>query len=1432
MNRILLIIFIAFTFNAHSAHIAGGEITYTCLGGNVYQIKLSYYWDCAGGFNPGSSQVIAATGCGNSLNVTVYQSTLTPGPGVSVTGLCPGSTLSCKNRIDYIGTITLPMACNSWTFGLGSCCRGGSITNLVGGTSASYYQFATLNNLTAPCNNSPYFTAPPLPYFCLGQPACFNLGVVENDGNSLSYALVSAYQTPGTFVTYSGTYTGIAPMTGITINPTTGQVNFTPTALGDFVVVVQVTERNAMGVIIGTVMRDIQVVIISCSNLTTGCSGGTVSNPSAGTTSTLTPYTLEICEGVPFCFDINFTDPNPGDSIKFSTPNLTAALPGATYSVTYSTINSMTVHICWTPGPGTANTNTNFNVIIKDNACPVPGVQFYTYMINVLPAANAGPDITICGAQTATIISSGPGVLFTWRDLAGVLIPVGPAFSCNPCQFPVVSPATTQTYVLHTNGAINCVNADTMVVKVVPDFSLTASANVGNSCLNSTVQFTSTVSPMLAGYTYTWAPSTALSSTSTAAPTGTYNTPGIYVYTLQATSPLGCKKQSAPVSVTILPIAAANFSATPLNDTVLCGGGNVPLNVNFSNGAPTMCALAVTGCTSPTTVQVGTGTILNGSTGWPAPYGNYYKNARHQFLYTAADLLAAGVVPGKISSAAFFVTSIVGTTNYPNYTISMKCTSLTTLPSTQVFETGLVQVYTIPMYNVVAGWNTHNFTQAYEWDGVSNIILETCYSLTSAYTSNCASPSTTKPYSSTKVFYSDVTVACGPPTPGTSIWSYSSNLPNTKFGNCTSTQNPLNFTYSWAPPTFLSSTTIKNPIATGVTSSIQYTVTVSPIGTSACPKTDTVRITVTPAFTTTVTSSSPFCTNFTASTLGIAYTGTTGVVTNTWTGPGITNSVTGVFTPSVSGAGSMTLHVTASNNGCIKKDSIIVNVEQYIPSTLMGSIVPQCVTNSTVSLVTIPTSSLGLWAGPGVSGTIFDPAISGAGTFTLTYSTHSMPTLTLCPSTSSIVVSVSSVVQPSITPAGPYCDNFSLQTLTASPLGGVWSGTTSATSISSIGVFDPIGSMLGDNKIIYTLTNGPCVKIDSILINVEHFIPATLTGVLGPYCNYNAPIDLQTITQYTTGTWAGSGMAGSIFTPSMGLVGINTLSYTTSSIPTTSLCPDTKTTTIVINAKPEANVVSDKTEGCNYPLYINYYTTTVVSGTGLWNFGDGSPTMFGLNVAHFYSLPGTYTAVLSYTDNIGCLDTTIASFAVTNFSVPIAAFLASPDVTTIVDGQVNFTNQSTVLTGNTYFWDISGLTTSTQTNTDFVFTNVDKFTITLIATNSNGCIDTATHIVSVNPDIALYIPNAFTPGNGDGLNDVFKIFLADYGVDYSTFSITIFDRWGAEVFKSNDINKSWNGAINNSGGLLKTDTYVYKMYFSDVNGKEYEKVGHVTLLSK
>ena len=54
-----------------------------------------------------------------------------------------------------------------------------------------------------------------------------------------------------------------------------------------------------------------------------------------------------------------------------------------------------------------------------------------------------------------------------------------------------------------------------------------------------------------------------------------------------------------------------------------------------------------------TTIVVGTGTNSNTTTTYPAPYGNFFFGAKHQFLITAAELNTAGMTAGNINDLSF-----------------------------------------------------------------------------------------------------------------------------------------------------------------------------------------------------------------------------------------------------------------------------------------------------------------------------------------------------------------------------------------------------------------------------------------------------------------------------------------------------------------------------------------------------------------------------------------------------------------------------------------------------------------------------------------------------------------------------------------------------------------------------------------------------------
>ncbi len=86
----------------------------------------------------------------------------------------------------------------------------------------------------------------------------------------------------------------------------------------------------------------------------------------------------------------------------------------------------------------------------------------------------------------------------------------------------------------------------------------------------------------------------------------------------------------------------------------------------------------------------------------------------------------------------------------------------------------------------------------------------------------------------------------------------------------------------------------------------------------------------------------------------------------------------------------------------------------------------------------------------------------------------------------------------------------------------------------------------------------------------------------------------------------------------------------------------------------------------------------------------------------------------------------------------------------------------------------------------------------------------------------ISLPNAFSP-NGDGHNDVFRILG-----DADKVDLRIFNRWGEEVFYTNDISVGWNGTY--KGNELNNGVFFYILNAVTKSGKEVELKGNVTLL--
>jgi len=94
----------------------------------------------------------------------------------------------------------------------------------------------------------------------------------------------------------------------------------------------------------------------------------------------------------------------------------------------------------------------------------------------------------------------------------------------------------------------------------------------------------------------------------------------------------------------------------------------------------------------------------------------------------------------------------------------------------------------------------------------------------------------------------------------------------------------------------------------------------------------------------------------------------------------------------------------------------------------------------------------------------------------------------------------------------------------------------------------------------------------------------------------------------------------------------------------------------------------------------------------------------------------------------------------------------------------------------------------------------------------------------------IELPNVITP-NGDGKNDIFKPLDCPSFVQAVEFKV--FNRWGAKVFDTKDVNINWDGK-NNSGNELAAGQYYYELtvYFESVQrgGKPAQFKGWVQVL--
>jgi parallel beta-helix repeat protein len=156
-------------------------------------------------------------------------------------------------------------------------------------------------------------------------------------------------------------------------------------------------------------------------------------------------------------------------------------------------------------------------------------------------------------------------------------------------------------------------------------------------------------------------------------------------------------------------------------------------------------------------VYLGTGTSYNTNTGYPAPYGQWYNNSRMQYIMTASELSGLGLTANcQITTIGFNNNSVAGVAAAP-LVISIGHTSSTYFASSSFIAlSSLSTKVNLSSYAPTTGWNIHNFSTAFYWDGTNNIVIDVYYGVVGmGYTYNALTYYTATSNNSSLAAWSD-----------------------------------------------------------------------------------------------------------------------------------------------------------------------------------------------------------------------------------------------------------------------------------------------------------------------------------------------------------------------------------------------------------------------------------------------------------------------------------------------------------------------------------------------------------------------------------------------------------------------------------------------------------------------------------------------------
>jgi gliding motility-associated-like protein len=454
-------------------------------------------------------------------------------------------------------------------------------------------------------------------------------------------------------------------------------------------------------------------------------------------------------------------------------------------------------------------------------------------------------------------------------------------------------------------------------------------------------------------------------------------------------------------------------------------------------------------------------------------------------------------------------------------------------------------------------------------------------------------------------------------------------------------------------------------------------------------------------------------------------------VTLSWSGPGIVSGGN-TGTPLVNAAGTYTLTVTNTANGCTASADVLVSLNTNQPNADAGP--NQTITCANSSLTLNGSSSTpGVsfsWTGPGITGggNTATPTVNQPGTYTLIVTNNTNG----CSSTDQVTVGIDNT-PPDISIANPGsldCSNPSLTLNASSSVAGLSYTWTGPGIVSGGNTANPTINTPGTYSVTVTNPANGCTNTASVIVSGGSNVPsATISTPVNLTCAVTSvTLTGSSNTPGVTFSWSGPGIVsgGSTANATINAPGTYTLTVTD---PSTN-CSNSASVNIVQDiVAPTVSILTPNEINCietEVILSANVNPNTVSYqwlGPGIVSGGNSANATVNAS--------GSYTLFVTNSNN-GC--TASDQVTVVQNNTPPDLSISSPATLTCLQAEISLQANSSV-NGLSFNWTGPGIVSGGNTANPTI--NAPGSYSVFVSNPANGCTNSSSVTVSQSADIPV-----------------------------------------------------------------------------------------------